>query len=150
MWLSIKSLKYVLIWLYPVPRLLTWTHQDLKIVVTCSHSKINFFLRKTVYSFGIKIFPREELLLSKSSFHIHWLKPGLKSVKESVNVLELDHALALVVLSASHPWTVVFLFFFKLSLTLTSISCDLVYRILPLLQVVDISYCLNFYYNPPF
>lgn len=23
-------------------------HQDLKIVVTCSHSKINFFLRKTI------------------------------------------------------------------------------------------------------
>lgn len=63
-----------------------WMHQDLKIVVTCSHSKINFFWGKLVV-FGMKTVPRWQLYIIVSS--IPWLKPRLKSVNEAIAIMRL-------------------------------------------------------------
>lgn len=68
---------------------LPWMHQDLKIVGTCSHSKLKFFWRKEVVFLVWKLCPGENYFYT--IFLSHALaKTRLRSVHESIYIMELQ------------------------------------------------------------
>lgn len=110
---------------------LPWMHQDLKIVGTCSHSKLKFFWRKKVVFLVWKLCPGENYFYT--IFLSHALaKTRLTSVHESIYIMELQCTFPMVLSVVLFILQQCLVFFFFLTITHIDmmLQCDLLHTIL--------------------